>query len=182
MIYLKVSKWHSYSCHCFFFLQHLMKYNPTYTLWIPKDGLIFRSTCSGLRGHSLSGKNWANEKRRGQKEEKATSIVLYVFPVFADLAKAAMSQFCTMPTGERKKRAAAICQEVHGTNGMTFQPRLVQTHCCKRISILIWVQGDSPAFAINKQTQLYTTSGGFAVVLFKYLFLERGGKLRGPTV
>ncbi|XP_031727307.1 myozenin-2b [Anarhichas minor] len=28
-----------------------------------------------------------------------------------------MSQFCTMPTGERKKRAAAICQEVHGTNG-----------------------------------------------------------------
>uniref|UniRef100_UPI0037E90225 myozenin-2b isoform X1 n=2 Tax=Semicossyphus pulcher TaxID=241346 RepID=UPI0037E90225 len=28
-----------------------------------------------------------------------------------------MSQFCTMPTGERKKRAAAICREVHGTNG-----------------------------------------------------------------
>ncbi|XP_037621412.1 myozenin-2b isoform X1 [Sebastes umbrosus] len=28
-----------------------------------------------------------------------------------------MSQFCTMPTGERKKHAAAICQEVHGTNG-----------------------------------------------------------------
>ncbi|XP_038569254.1 myozenin-2b isoform X1 [Micropterus salmoides] len=28
-----------------------------------------------------------------------------------------MSQFCTMPAGERKKRAAAICQEVHGTNG-----------------------------------------------------------------
>ncbi|KAM8879279.1 myozenin-2b [Spinachia spinachia] len=28
-----------------------------------------------------------------------------------------MSQFCTMPTGERKQRAAAICQEVHGTNG-----------------------------------------------------------------
>uniref|UniRef100_A0A8C2X4X2 Myozenin 2b n=1 Tax=Cyclopterus lumpus TaxID=8103 RepID=A0A8C2X4X2_CYCLU len=25
-----------------------------------------------------------------------------------------MSQFCTMPTGERKKRAAAICREVHG--------------------------------------------------------------------
>ncbi|XP_030595805.1 myozenin-2b [Archocentrus centrarchus] len=28
-----------------------------------------------------------------------------------------MSQFCTMPPGERKKRAAAICQEVHGTSG-----------------------------------------------------------------
>ncbi|XP_060914962.1 myozenin-2b isoform X1 [Labrus mixtus] len=28
-----------------------------------------------------------------------------------------MSQFCTMPTGERKKHAAAICREVHGTNG-----------------------------------------------------------------
>ncbi|KAJ4944031.1 hypothetical protein JOQ06_012578 [Pogonophryne albipinna] len=28
-----------------------------------------------------------------------------------------MSQFCTMPTGERKQRAAAICREVHGTNG-----------------------------------------------------------------
>ncbi|KAM7419316.1 hypothetical protein PAMA_016434 [Pampus argenteus] len=28
-----------------------------------------------------------------------------------------MSQFCTMSTGERKKRATAICQEVHGTNG-----------------------------------------------------------------
>ncbi|XP_029018158.1 myozenin-2b [Betta splendens] len=28
-----------------------------------------------------------------------------------------MSQFCTMAAGERKKRAAAICREVHGTNG-----------------------------------------------------------------
>uniref|UniRef100_A0A3Q0SZ19 Myozenin 2b n=1 Tax=Amphilophus citrinellus TaxID=61819 RepID=A0A3Q0SZ19_AMPCI len=28
-----------------------------------------------------------------------------------------MSQFCTMPPGERKKRAAAICREVHGTSG-----------------------------------------------------------------
>ncbi|XP_053712756.1 myozenin-2b [Synchiropus splendidus] len=28
-----------------------------------------------------------------------------------------MSQFCTMSTGERKKRAAAICQEVQGSNG-----------------------------------------------------------------
>ncbi|GAA6214774.1 myozenin-2-like isoform X1 [Lates japonicus] len=28
-----------------------------------------------------------------------------------------MSQFCTMPAGERKKCAAAICREVHGTNG-----------------------------------------------------------------
>uniref|UniRef100_A0A3Q1FJR3 Myozenin 2b n=2 Tax=Acanthochromis polyacanthus TaxID=80966 RepID=A0A3Q1FJR3_9TELE len=28
-----------------------------------------------------------------------------------------MSQFCTMPTGERKKNAAAICREVHGTSG-----------------------------------------------------------------
>uniref|UniRef100_A0A672GMZ6 Myozenin 2b n=1 Tax=Salarias fasciatus TaxID=181472 RepID=A0A672GMZ6_SALFA len=28
-----------------------------------------------------------------------------------------MSQFCTMPTGERKKCAAAICREVHGTSG-----------------------------------------------------------------
>ncbi|TWW59717.1 myozenin-2 isoform X1 [Takifugu rubripes] len=28
-----------------------------------------------------------------------------------------MSQFCTMPAGERKKRAAAICREVHGSNG-----------------------------------------------------------------
>ncbi|XP_069024334.1 myozenin-2b isoform X2 [Embiotoca jacksoni] len=28
-----------------------------------------------------------------------------------------MSQFCTMPAGERKKHAAAICQEVHGTSG-----------------------------------------------------------------
>ncbi|KAJ8001247.1 hypothetical protein DPEC_G00192350 [Dallia pectoralis] len=28
-----------------------------------------------------------------------------------------MSQFCTMPTGERKKRAAAICREVHSDNG-----------------------------------------------------------------
>ncbi|KAM4603355.1 myozenin-2b [Polymixia lowei] len=28
-----------------------------------------------------------------------------------------MSQFCTMPTGERKMNAAAICREVHGTNG-----------------------------------------------------------------
>ncbi|XP_044202921.1 myozenin-2b isoform X1 [Thunnus albacares] len=31
-----------------------------------------------------------------------------------------MSQFCTMPAGERKKRAAAICREVHGTNGDTM--------------------------------------------------------------
>ncbi|XP_029995527.1 myozenin-2b isoform X2 [Sphaeramia orbicularis] len=31
-----------------------------------------------------------------------------------------MSQFCTMPTGERKKRAAAICREVHGTNGVVM--------------------------------------------------------------
>ncbi|KAM8842035.1 myozenin-2-like isoform 2-T2 [Synchiropus picturatus] len=28
-----------------------------------------------------------------------------------------MSHFCTMSTGERKKRAAAICQEVQGSNG-----------------------------------------------------------------
>ncbi|XP_035515795.1 myozenin-2b isoform X1 [Morone saxatilis] len=28
-----------------------------------------------------------------------------------------MSQFCTMPAGERKKCAAAISREVHGTNG-----------------------------------------------------------------
>ncbi|XP_010743215.1 myozenin-2b isoform X1 [Larimichthys crocea] len=28
-----------------------------------------------------------------------------------------MSQFCSMPAGERKKCAAAICREVHGTNG-----------------------------------------------------------------
>ncbi|XP_068178019.1 myozenin-2b [Antennarius striatus] len=28
-----------------------------------------------------------------------------------------MSQFCTMPAGERKTHAAAICREVHGTNG-----------------------------------------------------------------
>ncbi|XP_054635254.1 myozenin-2b isoform X1 [Dunckerocampus dactyliophorus] len=28
-----------------------------------------------------------------------------------------MSQFCTMPAGEKKKHAAAICREVHGTNG-----------------------------------------------------------------
>ncbi|XP_030280267.1 myozenin-2b isoform X1 [Sparus aurata] len=28
-----------------------------------------------------------------------------------------MSQFCTMPIGQRKKCAAAICQEIHGTNG-----------------------------------------------------------------
>ncbi|TKS68259.1 Myozenin-2 Calsarcin-1 [Collichthys lucidus] len=28
-----------------------------------------------------------------------------------------MSQFCSMPAGERKKHAAAICREVHGTNG-----------------------------------------------------------------
>ncbi|XP_077575285.1 myozenin-2b [Stigmatopora nigra] len=28
-----------------------------------------------------------------------------------------MSQFCTMPAGERKKHAAAICREVHSTNG-----------------------------------------------------------------
>lgn len=50
-----------------------------------------------------------------------TSCVLYVFPALlrsANLAKAKMSQFCTMPTGERKQRAAAICREVHGTNGM----------------------------------------------------------------
>lgn len=31
-----------------------------------------------------------------------------------------MSQFCTMSTSERKKRAAAICREVHGTNGDTI--------------------------------------------------------------
>lgn len=31
-----------------------------------------------------------------------------------------MSQFCTMSAGERKKRAAAICREVHGTNGDTI--------------------------------------------------------------
>ncbi|XP_026159235.1 myozenin-2b [Mastacembelus armatus] len=28
-----------------------------------------------------------------------------------------MSQFCSMPAGERKKHAAAICREVHGSNG-----------------------------------------------------------------
>ncbi|NP_001290683.1 myozenin-2 [Esox lucius] len=28
-----------------------------------------------------------------------------------------MSQFCTMPAGERKMRAAAICREVHSANG-----------------------------------------------------------------
>ncbi|KAJ0033778.1 hypothetical protein NQD34_000885 [Periophthalmus magnuspinnatus] len=31
-----------------------------------------------------------------------------------------MSQFCTMSDSERKKRAAAICREVHGTNGDTI--------------------------------------------------------------
>ncbi|XP_019955887.1 myozenin-2b [Paralichthys olivaceus] len=31
-----------------------------------------------------------------------------------------MSQFCTMPSGERKKCAAAICREVHGSNGDTM--------------------------------------------------------------
>lgn len=31
-----------------------------------------------------------------------------------------MSQFCTMSASERKKRAAAICREVHGTNGDTI--------------------------------------------------------------
>nr|XP_033478895.1 myozenin-2b isoform X1 [Epinephelus lanceolatus] len=31
-----------------------------------------------------------------------------------------MSQFCTMPAEERKKCAAAICQEVHGTDGDTM--------------------------------------------------------------
>ncbi|KAG7267531.1 hypothetical protein CRUP_005915 [Coryphaenoides rupestris] len=30
-----------------------------------------------------------------------------------------MSQFCTMPAGERKIQAAAICQEVHGPNSLT---------------------------------------------------------------
>ncbi|CAL8332794.1 unnamed protein product [Lota lota] len=31
-----------------------------------------------------------------------------------------MSQFCTMPAGERKIHAAAICREVHGTNGLAI--------------------------------------------------------------
>ncbi|CAL8274034.1 unnamed protein product [Gadus morhua 'NCC'] len=31
-----------------------------------------------------------------------------------------MSQFCTMPAGERKGNAAAICREVHGTNGLAI--------------------------------------------------------------
>lgn len=39
-------------------------------------------------------------------------------PVLLTFPKAAMSQFCAMPAGERKKCAAAICREVHGTNGM----------------------------------------------------------------
>lgn len=31
-----------------------------------------------------------------------------------------MSQFCAMPAGERKKRAAAICREVHGSDEYTM--------------------------------------------------------------
>lgn len=58
----------------------------------------------------------------------------------ADLAAATMSQFCTMPAGERKKRAAAICREVHGSNGMTLRPRRAQMVGRRRTSILIWLQ------------------------------------------
>lgn len=61
-------------------------------------------------------------------------------PSSADLAAATMSQFCTMPAGERKKRAAAICREVHGSNGMRLRPRRGQTVWRGRTSIPIWVQ------------------------------------------
>lgn len=72
----------------------------------------------------------------------------------ANLAKATMSQFCTMPAGERKKCAAAICREVHGANGMILELRLSgQKHTAAR-EHPFWsgfkMSGlHSPALAIN---------------------------------
>lgn len=84
----------------------------------------------------------------------------------ANLAKATMSQFCTMPTGERKKRAAAICREVHGTNGMMLE----QTNTLLLLLLLLLqdnkhcdlgskCQGCTPALAINKLMGWFTTYG-----------------------
>lgn len=96
----------------------------------------------------------------------------------ADLAKATMSQFCTMPAGERKKRAAAICREVHGSNGMMSKLRRGLQQENSHSGLGSECQGYSPAVAINKR-MFYSGSGGFVVVLFKCLFLESTGKLRG---
>lgn len=82
-----------------------------------------------------------------------------------------MSQFCTMPAGERKKRAAAICREVHGSNGgMSKKPRPGRQREGSHSDLGSECQGYSPAVAINKRMRLYS---GFVVVLFKCLFLER---------
>lgn len=97
----------------------------------------------------------------------------------ADLAKATMSQFCTMPAGERKKRAAALCREVHGSNGMMSKLRRGLQQENIHSGLGSECQGYSPAVAINKRTTFYSGSGGFVVVLFKCLFLESTGKLGG---
>lgn len=90
-----------------------------------------------------------------------------------------MSQFCTMPAGERKKRAAAICREVHGSNGRMSKPRAGRQQESSHSDLGSECQGYSPAVAINKRMRFYSGSGGFVVVLFKRLFLESAGKSRG---
>lgn len=74
--------------------------------------------------------------------EQSTSSVLYVFPVprgklCATLPKANMSQFCTMPSGERKMHAAAISREVHCANGMIWA-RAQQQRQEQRESNFFW--------------------------------------------
>lgn len=94
-------------------------------------------------------------------------------------SKATMSQFCTMPAGERKKRAAAICREVHGSNGMMSKLRPGLQQESSHSDLGSECQGYSPAVAINKWMHVYSGCGGFVVVLFKSLFLESAGKSRG---
>lgn len=99
--------------------------------------------------------------------EQSTSSVLYVFPVprgksCATLPKATMSQFCTMPAGERKMHAAAISREVHGANGTIWARAQRQ----QRESNLFWwraviqirvehVRAISLAVAINKLMKMF---------------------------
>lgn len=83
-------------------------------------------------------------------------------PSSADLAAATMSQFCTMPAGERKKRAAAICREVHGSNGTTRRPSPGQRVCRRGTTMLIWVQNVRAALQQLPQVSRRTSIAALA--------------------
>lgn len=136
------------------------------------------ATCLGA--HSVPAKKLPFMK--GPKHHHPVSCVC---PQFRwPLPKAAMSQFCAMPAGERKKHAAAICREVHGTNGMVRSP---QRRSPENIHSDLGSKchGCSLALSINKPMERFTTYGGKILCRSPFRPSISGGRreaARGATV